>query len=59
MGSPGNDTGHEHNIFTLTPELPFFDPGRSSDYFKKFQPAIVKFIRLPIVGSPPNLQAPR
>jgi protein MpaA len=58
-GSLGNYAGHERNIFTLTLELPSSDPGQSSDYFEKFQPSIVKFIQLPIVGSPPNLKVLR
>jgi protein MpaA len=52
-GSLGNYAGHEHNIFTLTLELPTSDPSRGGEYFEKFQPAFVKFIRLPVVGTPP------
>jgi murein peptide amidase A len=52
-GSLGNYTGHERNIFTLTLELPSSDPKRSGEYFRKFQPAFLKFINLPVTGTPP------
>ena len=55
-GSLGNYAGHERNIFTLTLELPSSDYGQGRNYFEKFQPSILKFIRLPIVGSPPNIR---
>jgi murein peptide amidase A len=55
-GSLGNYAGHERNIFTLTLELPSSNPRHGSDYFQKFQPSILKFINLPIVGSPPNIK---
>ena len=52
-GSLGNYAGHERNIFTLTLELPTSDPKAGSEYFRKFQPAFMKFISLPVVGTPP------
>lgn len=52
-GSLGNYAGHERNIFTLTLELPTSDPKRAGEYFRKFQPAFLKFIDLPVVGTPP------
>ncbi len=55
-GSLGNYTGHEQNIFTLTLELPSSDPQNGTHYFQKFQPSIVKFINLPVAGSPPNIR---
>jgi len=55
-GSLGNYAGHERNIFTLTLELPSSDPKHSSDYFQKFQPSILKFINLPVVGLPPHIK---
>lgn len=55
-GSLGNYAGHERNIFTLTLELPSSDPGRGTEYFHKFQPSILKFIHLPVAGSPPNIR---
>ena len=55
-GSLGNYAGHEHNIFTLTLELPSSDPRRGGAYFQKFQPSILKFINLPVVGSPPHVK---
>jgi protein MpaA len=55
-GSLGNYAGHERNIFTLTLELPSSDPRKGSEYFQKFQPSILKFINLPIVGLPPNIR---
>jgi protein MpaA len=55
-GSLGNYAGHERNIFTLTLELPSSDPRNGSEYFQKFQPSILKFINLPVVGSPPNIK---
>jgi protein MpaA len=55
-GSLGNYAGHERNIFTLTLELPSSDPKRGNEYFQKFQPSILKFINLPVVGSPPHVK---
>ena len=55
-GSLGNYAGHERNIFTLTLELPSSDPKLGREYFQKFQPSILKFINLPVVGSPPNVK---
>jgi protein MpaA len=55
-GSLGNYAGHERNIFTLTLELPSSDPRRGSEYFQKFQSSLLKFINLPVVGSPPNVK---
>jgi protein MpaA len=55
-GSLGNYAGHECNIFTLTLELPSSDPKLGSEYFQKFQQSILKFINLPIVGSPPRVK---
>ena len=55
-GSLGNYAGHEHNIFTLTLELPSSDTKRGGEYFEKFQPSILKFIDLPVVGSPPHVK---
>jgi protein MpaA len=55
-GSLGNYAGHERNIFTLTLELPSSDPKLGNEYFQKFQPSILKFINLPVVGSPPNIR---
>jgi protein MpaA len=55
-GSLGNYAGHERNIFTLTLELPSSDPGQGRKYFEKFQPSILKFINLPVVGSPPHVK---
>jgi protein MpaA len=55
-GSLGNYAGHERNIFTLTLELPSSDPRHGNMYFQKFQPSILKFINLPIVGSLPNIK---
>jgi protein MpaA len=55
-GSLGNYAGRERNIFTLTLELPSSDPKRGGEYFQKFQPSILKFINLPVVGSPPNVK---
>jgi murein peptide amidase A len=52
-GSLGNYTGHERNIFTLTLELPTSDPKLGGEYFRKFQPAFLKFIQLPMIGTPP------
>jgi murein peptide amidase A len=52
-GSLGNYAGHERNIFTLTLELPTSDPKLSAVYFRQFQPAFLKFINLPVTGSPP------
>ncbi|HOC58967.1 MAG TPA: M14 family murein peptide amidase A [Smithellaceae bacterium] len=53
-GSLGNYTGHERNIFTLTLELPTSDPKLGGEYFRKFQPAFLKFIQLPMIGTPPH-----
>lgn len=53
-GSLGNYAGHERNIFTLTLELPTSDPKMGPDYFRKFQPAFLKFIELPVIGTPPH-----
>ena len=55
-GSLGNYAGHERNIFTLTLELPSSNPGQGREYFEKFQPSLLKFINLPVVGSPPNIK---
>ncbi len=52
-GSLGNYAGHERNIFTLTLELPTSDPKLGGEYFRKFQPAFLKFIDLPVIGTPP------
>ncbi|KAF0156217.1 MAG: Uncharacterized protein FD159_1820 [Syntrophaceae bacterium] len=52
-GSLGNYAGHERNIFTLTLELPTSDPKLGGEYFRKFQPAFLKFINLPVTGTPP------
>jgi len=51
-GSLGNYAGHERKIFTLTLELSTSNPQKGSEYFQKFQPAILKFINLPADGSP-------
>jgi protein MpaA len=55
-GSLGNYAGHERNIFTLTLELPSSDPKLGREYFQKFQQSILKFINLPVVGSPPHVE---
>jgi murein peptide amidase A len=55
-GSLGNYAGRERNIFTLTLEMPSSDPKCGLEYFQKFQPSILKFINLPVVGSPPNIK---
>jgi len=55
-GSLGNYAGHERDIFTLTLELPSSDPGQGKDYSEKFQPSLLKFINLPVVGSPPHVR---
>jgi protein MpaA len=55
-GSLGNYAGHERNIFTLTLELPTSDPKNNSEYFHKFQPSILKFINLPVIGSRHNVR---
>jgi len=52
-GSLGNYAGHERNIFTLTLELPTSDPKLGGEYFRQFQPAFLKFINLPVTGTPP------
>ena len=49
-GSLGNYAGHERNIFTLTLELPSSEPQKGSEYYRKFQPAIMKFIDLSVSG---------
>ena len=51
-GSLGNYAGHERNIFTLTLELPTSDPKLGGEYFRKFQPAFLKLINLPVTGTP-------
>jgi protein MpaA len=53
-GSLGNYAGHERNIFTITLELPSSNPQYSKNYFDKFQPCILKFINLPVLGVPPH-----
>ena len=55
-GSLGNFAGHERNIFTLTLELPSSNPKCSHEYFQKFQSSLLKFINLPVVGSPPSVR---
>jgi murein peptide amidase A len=55
-GSLGNYAGHERNIFILTLELPNSDPKYGGEYFRKFQPSILKFISLPVVGSRQNIR---
>jgi protein MpaA len=55
-GSLGNYAGHERKIFTLTLELPSSDQTQATSYFNKFQPSLLKFINLPMVGSPPNIK---
>jgi protein MpaA len=55
-GSLGNYAGHERNIFTVTLELPSSNPKQGSEYFQKFQRSILKFINLPVIGSPPNIR---
>ena len=52
-GSLGNYAGRERNIFTLTLELPTSNPKLGEEYFHKFQPAFLKFIHLPVTGTPP------
>ncbi len=52
-GSLGNYAGQERNIFTLTLELSTSDPKKGSEYFNQFQPAFLKFINLPVMGTPP------
>ncbi|MEN6488435.1 MAG: hypothetical protein ABFD66_06075, partial [Smithella sp.] len=52
-GSLGNYAGHERSIFTLTLELPSSDPKQGPGYFQQFFPAFLKFIRLPVAGTPP------
>jgi protein MpaA len=52
-GSLGNYAGRERNIFTLTLELPTSDAKLGGEYFRKFQPAFLKFINLPVTGTPP------
>ena len=49
-GSLGNYAGHERNIFTLTLELPSSEPQKGSEFYRKFQPAITKFIDLSVSG---------
>ena len=53
-GSLGNYAGNERNIFTLTLELPTSDPALAAEYFNRFKPSFLKFIDLPIAGTPPN-----
>ena len=53
-GSLGNYAGNERNIFTLTLELPTSDPALAAEYFSRFKPSFLKFIDLPIAGTPPN-----
>jgi protein MpaA len=55
-GSLGNYAGHERNIFTLTLELPSSEPSRGVEYFNKFQPAILKFFNLQVIGKAPFLK---
>lgn len=55
-GSLGNYAGHERNIFTLTLELPSSAPEKGIEYFRKFQPAIIKFFDLRISGKKPYLK---
>jgi murein peptide amidase A len=55
-GSLGNYAGRERDIFTLTLELPTSDPGKSNVYFQQFQPAIIKFLNLPLSVKPPFLR---
>lgn len=55
-GSLGNYAGQERAIFTLTLELPTSDPGKGNAYFRQFQPALVKFLNLPLSISPPTLR---
>jgi protein MpaA len=58
-GSLGNYAGHERNIFTLTLELPSSDPGKSKQYFEKFQHSMLKFITLPVLELPHNIKVIR
>jgi protein MpaA len=53
-GSLGNYAGNERNIFILTLELPTSDPALAAEYFSRFKPSFLKFIDLPIAGTPPN-----
>ena len=55
-GSLGNYAGQERDIFTLTLELPTSDPAKGSEYFRQFQPALVKFLNLPVFIKPPLLR---
>ncbi len=55
-GSLGNYAGRERNIFTLTLELPSSDPGKGNQYYQQFQPAIMKFLNLPVSIQPPFLR---
>jgi protein MpaA len=50
-GSLGNYAGNERSIFTLTLELPSSNPKYGVEYFRKFQPSILKFISLPVERS--------
>ncbi|MCX5814784.1 MAG: M14 family zinc carboxypeptidase [Proteobacteria bacterium] len=52
-GSLGNYAGQERGIFTLTLELPTSDPGKGDRYYQQFEPAIIKFLDLPISSSSP------
>ncbi|MEN6374139.1 MAG: M14 family zinc carboxypeptidase [Smithella sp.] len=55
-GSLGNYAGHERKIFTLTLELPSSAPQRGIEFFNKFQPAIVKFFDLRVLGKEPYIR---
>jgi murein peptide amidase A len=55
-GSLGNYAGRERDIFTLTLELPTSDAGKGNKYFQQFQPAIIKFLNLPVSVKPPFLK---
>ena len=55
-GSLGNYAGQERNIFTLTLELPTSDASKGNEYFRQFQPAILKFLNLPISATAPFLR---
>ena len=53
-GSLGNYAGNERGIFTLTLELSTSDPALGHEYFRRFQPSFLKFIDLPVIGTPPH-----
>ncbi len=55
-GSLGNYASQERNIFTLTLELPTSDVAKAGEYFRQFQPAILKFLDLPLAMKPPFLR---